>query len=141
MTQRLYFLCYIAGSATPSTQSSKGSSGLSGGAIAGIVIGVIAGLAILAVLAFFILRRKRARSTNDLEANRLNAKGAKNSSEVLTPKTSSMHDHLGDLNHRPSGLDWKEGDEIKSSHPAAAAAAQQSRVWNFCLPVKLLGLL
>lgn len=102
-----------AGSGTPVAQSSKGSS-LSGGAIAGIVIGVIAGLAILALLAFFVLRRRRSKAlANDLEANRLNAKGGK-TSDAFTPKSSNMHTHLGSLN-TPGGLDWKEGDEIKSN--------------------------
>lgn len=77
------------------------------------MIGVVAGLATLGLLAFFVLRRRRRANAQDLEASRLNQNKP---SEALSAKPSNNYlHHLGPLNSKPSGLDWKDGDEIKSA--------------------------
>ena len=106
------------GSVTGATQSS-GSSKLGGGAIAGIVIGVVAGLAVLALLIFFVLRRKRAGSRAPVGEEDRNFIGMEAGRGSLGGKQSSnLHNNLASLNHKPSGLDWKEGDDIKSAKKA-----------------------
>ena len=88
-------------------------------AIAGIVIGVVAGLAVLALLIFFVLRRKRAGSRAPVGEEDRNFIGMEAGRGSLGGKQSSnLHNNLASLNHKPSGLDWKEGDDIKSAKKA-----------------------
>ena len=102
---------------------SKGSSGLSGGAIAGIVIGVLAGLAIVAVLAFFLVRRRRQRSSaSSLPVMRQDVKAAKDYNHK-----DEVHDEVGALPQLPASLQpgtnpflpsmlsWKPDEGVVSS--------------------------